>query len=128
MLFSIEKGGFFVLTGYPDLIKMRPLTTRTTLTDSAKRANSLLRQNPAGMTQEQAQQLLIEVTASLQEHDNDPAHIIENKGYYKKLTTAAAKRSKELAWQVYHCQDRLRRLADPTYCLPGYTGRNSNRR
>ncbi|MBG8555112.1 hypothetical protein [Hymenobacter guriensis] len=78
------------------------------------------------MSQEEAQHLLASVTACLQQHDNDPLHIVEDKGYVKTLTPAAAKRSKALAWHVYHCQDRLRRLADPTYTVAGYTGRNCN--
>ncbi|MCR5890351.1 hypothetical protein LRS06_21730 [Hymenobacter sp. J193] len=55
---------------------MRLLPTRAALTASAREANALLRQNPAAMSQEEAQHLLASVTACLQQHDNDPLHIV----------------------------------------------------
>lgn len=105
----------------------KPLPTRVPLSETAKQANVLLRINPEGLELVEVEELLGKIGPCLAAHDKDPAHIVEDKGYWRKLTAAAEKRSKALSWLVYSCQTRIKRIKEPDWSPAGYTGRNSQR-
>lgn len=104
------------------------LKSKLILSETAKQANALLGLNPEAMELPDVRELLSQIGPALAAHDADPAHIIEDKGYWRKLTPTAQKRAEKLSWLVYACSSCIRRHEDPTWQPAGYTGRKSNRK